>query len=113
LVKTLATNQFQFGIEASKEMLISDYSQKRRERVALFSSQCHILLCELPAGRGSRRGGSPSGSASMDEDKQRAIASQGGKASHESGKGHELSSEEARAAVRKGGEASGGGNRGG
>jgi len=46
------------------------------------------------------------GFASMDREKQRAIASKGGKASHESGKGHEFTPEEARAAGRKGGLAS-------
>jgi general stress protein YciG len=49
------------------------------------------------------------GFASMDEDKQREIASQGGKASHEKGTGHEFTSEEAREAGRKGGQNSGGG----
>lgn len=49
------------------------------------------------------------GFASMDEDKQRAIASKGGKAAHEKGTAHEFSSEEAREAGRKGGEASHGG----
>jgi general stress protein YciG len=45
------------------------------------------------------------GFASMDEDKQRDIASQGGKAAHESGNAHEFDSNEAREAGRKGGEA--------
>ncbi len=60
------------------------------------------------------RGGDTSkrGFASMDQEKQREIASKGGKASHESGNAHEFTSEEAREAGRKGGEASGG-NRGG
>ncbi len=44
------------------------------------------------------------GFASMDPDKQREIASEGGKASHEKGTGHEFSSEEAREAGRKGGQ---------
>jgi uncharacterized protein len=44
------------------------------------------------------------GFASMDDDKQREIASQGGKAAHDSGNAHEFSSEEARKAGRKGGE---------
>ncbi|BEV13766.1 general stress protein [Herbaspirillum sp. DW155] len=53
------------------------------------------------------------GFASMDEDKQREIASQGGKAAHEKGTAHEFSSEEAREAGRKGGQNShGGGNQG-
>lgn len=46
------------------------------------------------------------GFAGMDPDKQREIASEGGRAAHESGHAHEFSSEEAREAGRKGGEAS-------
>lgn len=46
------------------------------------------------------------GFASMDRDKQREIASKGGKAAHEKGTAHEWTSEEARNAGRKGGLAS-------
>ena len=49
------------------------------------------------------------GFASMDEAKQREIASKGGKAAHEQGVAHEWNSEEAREAGRKGGQASHGG----
>jgi len=59
-----------------------------------------------------QRGTSNRGFASMDPDKQREIASKGGKAAHESGHAHEFTSEEAREAGRKGGQASGGGNQG-
>ncbi|HJT98694.1 MAG TPA: KGG domain-containing protein [Rhodanobacteraceae bacterium] len=45
------------------------------------------------------------GFASMDQEKQRSIASLGGRAAHQQGTAHEFSSEEARAAGRKGGEA--------
>jgi uncharacterized protein len=58
-------------------------------------------------------GQSKRGFASMDEEKQREIASKGGKAAHEKGTAHEFDSEEARAAGRKGGEASRGGRSGG
>lgn len=44
------------------------------------------------------------GFASMDKDKQREIASKGGKAAHEKGTAHEFTSEEAREAGKKGGE---------
>ncbi|OHA59382.1 MAG: general stress protein [Candidatus Vogelbacteria bacterium RIFOXYD1_FULL_46_19] len=44
------------------------------------------------------------GFASMDEEKRRQIASKGGKAAHASGRAHEFTSEEARAAGRKGGQ---------
>lgn len=43
------------------------------------------------------------GFGSMDKDKQRAIASEGGKAAHRKGTAHQWTSEEARAAGRKGG----------
>lgn len=46
------------------------------------------------------------GFASMDPEKQREIASEGGKAAHASGRAHEFTSEEAAAAGRKGGKAS-------
>ena len=41
----------------------------------------------------------------MDPAKQREIASKGGKAAHEKGRAHEFTSEEAREAGRKGGQA--------
>jgi len=41
----------------------------------------------------------------MDAEKQRSIASLGGRAAHQQGTAHEFSSEEAREAGRKGGEA--------
>ncbi|MBC6989540.1 MULTISPECIES: KGG domain-containing protein [Hymenobacter] len=53
---------------------------------------------------GSRK--SLRGFAAMDPAQQRRIASEGGKASHESGRGHRFTSEEAREAGRKGGQAS-------
>lgn len=49
---------------------------------------------------GSRQSGDTSnrGFASMDPDKQREIAAEGGRAAHASGRAHEFTSEEARAA---------------
>jgi hypothetical protein len=49
------------------------------------------------------------GFASMSADKQREIASKGGRAAHAKGTAHEWSSDEARDAGRKGGMASRGG----
>jgi len=57
-------------------------------------------------GRSSNRG-----FASMDPQKQREIASEGGRAAHRQGVAHEWSSEEAREAGRKGGQNSRGGGR--
>ncbi|MFZ2493086.1 MAG: KGG domain-containing protein, partial [Thermoanaerobaculia bacterium] len=45
------------------------------------------------------------GFASMDAAKQREIASKGGRAAHAKGTAHEFTSDEARVAGRKGGEA--------
>ena len=44
------------------------------------------------------------GFASMNSERQREIARKGGKAAHEKGTAHEFTSDEARAAGRKGGE---------
>src|SRR5262249_57386956 len=49
------------------------------------------------------------GFASMSPEKQREIASKGGRAAHEKGTAHEWSADEARSAGRKGGQASRGG----
>lgn len=54
---------------------------------------------------GGKSGSSSRGFASMDPQRQREIASQGGRAAHEKGTAHEFSSEEAREAGRKGGQA--------
>lgn len=51
------------------------------------------------------------GFASMDESKQKDIASKGGRAAHAKGTAHEWSSDEAREAGRKGGQMSHGGGR--
>lgn len=55
--------------------------------------------------QGSTGGKSNRGFASMDPERQRQIASEGGKAAHEKGTAHEFTSEEAREAGRKGGQA--------
>jgi uncharacterized protein len=44
------------------------------------------------------------GFASMDRERQREIARKGGRAAHEKGTAHQFTSDEARAAGRKGGE---------
>lgn len=59
---------------------------------------------EQPVRRKERRG-----FASMSPEKQREIASKGGRAAHMKGTAHEWTAEEARAAGRKGGQISRGG----
>ena len=58
---------------------------------------------------GQSRTRSNRGFASMDRDKQKEIASKGGRAAHEKGTAHEWTPEEARRAGRKGGQVSRGG----
>ncbi len=62
----------------------------------------------------NQQSGQGRGFASMDEEKQREIASKGGKAAHANGQAHEWTSEEAREAGRRGGQARSGsqGNQG-
>jgi general stress protein YciG len=54
---------------------------------------------------GKESGSSTRGFASMDPQRQREIASEGGKAAHEKGTAHEFTPEEARRAGSKGGQA--------
>src|SRR5437762_3068236 len=58
-------------------------------------------------GREGKTGKSTRGFAAMDPQRQRDIASEGGRAAHEQGKAHKFTPEEAREAGRKGGMASG------
>ena len=58
----------------------------------------HPPTAQYEPPRKSRRG-----FASMDREKQRTIASKGGKAAHAKGTAHEFTPEEAREAGRKGG----------
>src|SRR6476661_11130930 len=68
-----------------------------------------VYSASSPVGQSERRtrmaGKAKRGFASMDENKQREIASKGGHAAHEKGTAHEFTSEEAREAGRKGGHA--------
>jgi uncharacterized protein len=78
--------------------------QKARERRA--GNQSQRGRGSSGDNRGSNHGNfSNRGFASMDAQKQREIASMGGRAAHESGHAHEFNSAEAREAGRKGGEA--------
>lgn len=52
----------------------------------------------------SKSSGNERGFAAMDKERQKEIASEGGKAAHEKGTAHEFTTDEARQAGRKGGE---------
>jgi general stress protein YciG len=64
----------------------------------------HQLFFMATDNTGTMKPASGRGFASMDPEKQRQIARQGGRAAHEKGKAHQFSPEEARAAGKKGGE---------
>jgi general stress protein YciG len=61
----------------------------------LARSEGPVATASTPARR------SPRGFAAMDPQRQREIASLGGRAAHQSGHAHEFTSDEARAAGRK------------
>ena len=65
------------------------------------------IMNEAARGPGERK--ERRGFASMSPEKQREIASKGGRAAHQKGTAHEWTSEEARSAGRKGGQISRGG----
>ena len=66
-------------------------------------SFCKEILTMASNNQGNQGGKSNRGFASMDPQRQREIASEGGRAAHEKGTAHEFTSEEAREAGRKGG----------
>jgi general stress protein YciG len=68
--------------------------------------ETHRRPIEEDSSMAHERKGRGRGFASMDPQKQREIASKGGRAAHMQGTAHEWSSEEAREAGRKGGAAS-------
>jgi general stress protein YciG len=64
-----------------------------------------IMASNDQGNQSKKQGSSNRGFASMDPQRQREIASEGGRAAHEKGTAHEFTSEEAREAGRKGGQA--------
>jgi len=64
-----------------------------------------IMASDNQSSQDKKQGKSNRGFASMDPQRQREIASEGGRAAHEKGTAHEFTSEEAREAGRKGGQA--------
>jgi general stress protein YciG len=66
-------------------------------------SECEVVLGPNQGKEQAMNNTSRRGFASMDPDKQRSIASKGGKAAHAKGTAHEFTSEEAREAGRRGG----------
>jgi uncharacterized protein len=85
-----------------KSVELARYSLKERiKQLVRTRTMGEVHVFEI---RKARRG-----FASMSAEKQREIASKGGRAAHAKGTAHEWSAEEARRAGRKGGQASRGG----
>jgi general stress protein YciG len=70
---------------------------------AMHFPQSFFRSTQMASNNQGSQGKSNRGFASMDPERQRQIASEGGKAAHEKGTAHEFTSEEAREAGRKGG----------
>jgi general stress protein YciG len=68
-------------------------------------------MANQQGGQGSNQGGSKRGFAAMDDDKQREIAKKGGESVPDDKRSFSQDPKLASEAGRKGGEASGGGNR--
>lgn len=89
-----------FGADRERQREVSNESA----RAARPSNGENAARDESAPESGSApRGRSNRGFASMDRNKQREIASKGGRAAHQKGTAHEFDSGEARAAGRKGG----------
>ena len=71
-----------------------------------FTGTMEPATSNMETKRSSRRG-----FAAMDPERQRRIASEGGRAAHQQGVAHQWTTEEARAAGRKGGQNSRSGGR--
>lgn len=87
-----------------REAVLSQHGHADAEERREEAENGHEAATREEAPR-SERHGEARGFAAMDEEKQRQIASKGGRAAHEKGTAHEFTSDEARLAGRKGGEA--------
>lgn len=92
------------GAALKREHQLKRYTRKSKEALLRFSGILNAaqssITPEDPMAKEDR------GFASMDPNKQRDIASKGGRAAHQKGTAHEWTSDEAREAGRKGGQAS-------
>ena len=78
--------------------------QEQMERVAINNNRDSSIEGEASGDGRSTRGSSNRGFAAMSPERQKQIASEGGRAAHRQGVAHEWNSDEARKAGRKGGE---------
>ena len=88
-----------FGLDRERQREVSDESG----RFGRPSDQSSARASGPADSTAAPRGRSNRGFASMDQGKQREIASKGGRAAHQKGTAHEFDANEARSAGRKGG----------
>ena len=88
-----------FGLDRERQREVSDESGRfgRPSDASGAQASGSADATAVPRGRSNR------GFASMDQGKQREIASKGGRAAHQKGTAHEFDANEARSAGRKGG----------
>ena len=79
-------------------------NDKAKKKVSKQVPASRSKTRKSPAARTRSKASPTRGFASMSSTKQRAIASEGGRAAHEQGTAHEFTSAEARAAGQKGGQ---------
>jgi general stress protein YciG len=77
---------------------IEDIGKPAAGRGGFYSQEERTTMASSNQGNKQSSGTKNRGFASMDPERQRQIASQGGKAAHEKGTAHEFTSEEARRA---------------
>jgi general stress protein YciG len=79
--------------------------QKVLNNTLIYMCEEKIMTQQKQSGKSQKDSTAKRGFASMNEEKQREIASKGGHAAHEKGTAHEFTPEEAREAGHKGGQA--------
>ena len=89
-----------FGADRERQREVSN---ENRRNAGATNSGDSAARRDQATDAGQPRSRSNRGFASMDREKQREIASKGGRAAHQKGTAHEFDSGEARAAGRKGG----------
>jgi general stress protein YciG len=77
--------------------------QKAPTNSLIYTFEEKIMTQQKQSSKNQKGSTANRGFASMDEEKQREIASKGGQAAHEKGTAHEFTPEEAREAGHKGG----------
>jgi general stress protein YciG len=98
LASALQTGPKRYIVQPSQKIL-GHFQKEKENMLPSQTNETNNGLNNQPARKSTR------GFASMNPERQREIARKGGRAAHEKGTAHEFTSEEARIAGRKGGQA--------